>query len=195
VAGSLVDGPAAIAAIRHGEDRNLRAPIWGKMVRRSAKKIPNAAPPAAPTLPKGSERILGLAVNTLGRCIVWSLAQRTAQHGVLPGAYPVIAWLMHLQEATQTELSRLIGIEQPTMAITLRRMERNGIIKRSPDPDHGRKSLVKLTARGRRLSDVISAAAHDVQKVAFKGLTTAELDEFYRLVGLMTENLSAERHG
>jgi DNA-binding MarR family transcriptional regulator len=102
---------------------------------------------------------------------------------------------MHLQEATQTELSRLIGIEQPTMAITLRRMERNGIIKRSPDPDHGRKSLVKLTARGRRLSDVISAAAHDVQKVAFKGLTTAELDEFYRLVGLMIENLSAERHG
>ena len=163
------------------------------MAKRVSKRKPNAAP-AGPTLPKRSERILGLAVNTLGRCIVWSLAQRTAQHGVLPGAYPVIAWLMHLQEATQ-ELSRLIGIEQPTMAITLRRMERNGIIKRSPDPDHGRKSLVKLTARGRRLSDVISAAAHDVQKVAFKGLTTAELDEFYRLVGLMTENLSAERHG
>jgi DNA-binding MarR family transcriptional regulator len=102
---------------------------------------------------------------------------------------------MHFQEATQTELSRLIGIEQPTMAITLRRMERDGIIERSPDPEHGRKSLVKLTAHGRRLSDVIAAAAHDVQKVAFKGLTTAELDEFYRLVGLMTENLSAERHG
>jgi hypothetical protein len=31
--------------------------------------------------------------------------------------------------------------------------------------------------------------------VASKGLTTAELDEFYRLVDLMTENLSAERHG
>jgi hypothetical protein len=42
---------------------------------------------------------------------------------------------------------------------------------------------------------VIAAAAHDVQKVASKGLTTAELDEFYRLVDLMTENLSAERHG
>jgi len=102
---------------------------------------------------------------------------------------------MHLQEATQTELSRLIGIEQPTMAITLRRMERDGIIERSPDPNHGRKSLVKLTARGRRLTDVISAAARDVQKVASEGLTTAELEEFYRLVDLMTENLSAERRG
>jgi len=164
------------------------------MAKRVSKKKPNAVP-AGPTLPKRSERILGLAVNTLGRCIVWSLAQRTVQHGVLPGAYPVIAWLMHFQEATQAELSRLIGIEQPTMAITLRRMERDGIIERSPDPNHGRKSLVKLTARGRRLTDVISAAARDVQKVASEGLTTAELEEFYRLVDLMTENLSAERRG
>ena len=103
------------------------------MAKRVSKKKPNAAP-AGPTLPKRSERMLGLAVNTLGRCIVRSLAQRTVKHGVLPGAYPVIAWLMHFQEATQTELSRLIGIEQPTMAITLRRMERDGIIERSPDP-------------------------------------------------------------
>ena len=146
-----------------------------------------------PTLPEGSERILGLAVNTLGRRIVWSLAQRTARHGVLPGAYPVIAWLMHLNEATQTELSKLISVEQPTMAVTLRRMERDGIIQRSPAPDHGRKSVVKLTARGRNLSAIISAAAHDVQSVAGKGLSSAELDEFYRLASLMAENLDTKR--
>jgi DNA-binding MarR family transcriptional regulator len=146
-----------------------------------------------PTLPEGSERILGLAVNTLGRRIVWSLAQRTARHGVLPGAYPVIAWLMHLNEATQAELSKLISIEQPTMAVTLRRMERDGIIQRSPAPDHGRKSVVKLTARGRKLSAIISAAAHDVQSVAGKGLSNAELDEFYRLARLMAENLDTKR--
>jgi len=57
-----------------------------------------ALPADEPRLPAGSERILGLTVNTLGRNIVWSLAQRTARHGVLPGAYPVIAWLMHLYE-------------------------------------------------------------------------------------------------
>ena len=158
--------------------------------RSSTKKSPATSDP---TLPEGSERILGLAVNTLGRRIVWSLAQRTARHGVLPGAYPVIAWLMHLNEATQTELSKLIGIEQPTMVVTLRRMERDGIIQRTPAPDHGRKSVVKLTARGRKLSAVISAAAHDVQSVAAKGLNAAELDEFYRLAGVMNENLNTKR--
>jgi DNA-binding MarR family transcriptional regulator len=158
------------------------------MAKRSSNKK-SLTPADNPTLPEGSERILGLAVNTLGRRIVWSLAQRTAQ----PGAYPVIAWLMHLNEATQTELSKLISIEQPTMAVTLRRMERDGIIQRTPAPDHGRKSVVKLTARGRKLSAVISAAAHDVQSVAAKGLSAAELDEFYRLAGLMNENLNTKR--
>src|SRR5258705_8858159 len=178
--------------------RELRVAITRSHLEEMAKRSSNKkslTPANDPTLPEGSERILGLAVNTLGRRIVWSLVQRTAQHGVLPGAYPVIAWLMHLNEATQTELSKLISIEQPTMAVTLRRMERDGIVQRTPDPDHGRKSQVKLTARGRKLSEVISAAAHDVQKIASKGLSTAELEEFYRLARLMTENLNAERRG
>src|SRR3979411_2316938 len=88
--------------------------------------------------PVARQKITGLAVNTLGRNIVWSLSKRTARHGVLPGTYPIIAWLMQLPESTQAELSRLIGIEQPTMAITLRRMERDGLIQRKPNPHHGR---------------------------------------------------------
>jgi DNA-binding MarR family transcriptional regulator len=141
------------------------------------------------------EKILGLAVNTLGRNIVWSLSKRTARHGVLPGVYPVIAWLMQLPESTQAELSRLIGIEQPTMAITLRRMERDGLIHRAPDPDHGRRSHVRLSAKGRKLSQVMRTAAHEVEKLATNGLTAAELDQFFHLAGIMIRNLNTDRYG
>jgi DNA-binding MarR family transcriptional regulator len=141
------------------------------------------------------QKILGLAVNTLGRNIVWSLSKRTARHGVLPGVYPIIAWLMQLPESTQAELSRLIGIEQPTMAITLRRMERDGLIQRKPDPDHGRRSHVTLSAKGRKLSQVMRTAAYEVEKLATDGLTVAEVDQFFRLAGIMIQNLNADRYG
>jgi MarR family transcriptional regulator for hemolysin len=118
-----------------------------------------------------------------------------ARHGVLPGVYPVIAWLMQLPESTQAELSRLIGIEQPTMAITLRRMERDGLIQRKPDPDHGRRSHVTLSARGRKLSQVMRTAAHEVEKLATDGLSAAEVDQFFRLAGIMIQNLNIERYG
>jgi MarR family transcriptional regulator, transcriptional regulator for hemolysin len=145
--------------------------------------------------PADRERILGLAVNTLGRNITWSLGQRTARHGVFPGVNPVIAWLMQLSESTQSELTRLIGIEQPTMALTLRRMERDGLIARSPDPTHGRRTTVKLTAKGRKLSELMRSAAHEVEKVATKGLTKSEVDEFFRIANTMTKNLNAQRYG
>jgi DNA-binding MarR family transcriptional regulator len=145
--------------------------------------------------PLDRQKILGLAVNTLGRNIVWSLSRRTARHGALPGTYPIIAWLMQLSDSTQGELSRLIGIEQPTMAVTLRRMERDGLTQRTPDPDHGRRSYIRLTAKGRNLSKVMRAAAHDVEKIATDGLTPAEVEQFFRLAGIMIRNLNVDRYG
>lgn len=146
-------------------------------------------------LPVDHERILGLAVNTLGRNITWSLAQRTARHGVFPGVNPVIAWLMQLSESTQSELSRLVGIEQPTMAVTLKRMERDGLISRSPDPTHGRRATVRLTPKGRKLSQLMTKAAREVEKLAMQGLSAREVDEFFRVANLMTQNLNTERYG
>src|SRR5882724_11960371 len=46
--------------------------------------------------------------------------------------------------ATQTALASLAAIEQPTMAATLTRMERDGLIHRRPDPP-GRTKLADLS--------------------------------------------------
>jgi DNA-binding MarR family transcriptional regulator len=139
------------------------------------------------------ERFLGLTVGTLARNIRWNLTQRIEKHAVYAGAYAVIAWLMQLTDSTQGELSRLIGIEQPTMAITLRRLERDGLIERTPDPNHGRRSRVRLTARGKMISQVMRVAARSLEKVATRGLSAAELNEFFRIAELMIQNLSSER--
>jgi DNA-binding MarR family transcriptional regulator len=149
----------------------------------------------ASAIPPDREHILGLAVNTLGRNIIWSLVQRTARHGALPGQYPIIAWLMQLPYSTQAELSRFVGIEQPTMAVTLRRMERDGLIIRRPDPGHARKMRIALTARGRKLSQIIRHAAFEVEAIAYTGLQKREVQEFFRLANLMTRNLNSARRG
>ncbi len=152
-----------------------------------------AAPSDIGASPRDGERILGLAVNTLNRNIIWGLGQRTAKYRVLPGQYPVIAWLMQLPHATQADLSRIVGIEQPTMAITLRRMERDELIVRRPDPKHARRTLVALTSRGKRLSKTIRRAALEVERIAYGKLSRDQVTEFFRLAGIMTTNLTAER--
>ncbi len=49
------------------------------------------------------------------------------------------------QMPTQKELARIAGVEQPSMAQLLSRMERDGLIRREPDPEDGRSSLISLT--------------------------------------------------
>jgi DNA-binding MarR family transcriptional regulator len=153
----------------------------------------NTALPRVKKKPLEPERFLGLTVSTLARNVSRSFTMRIEQHGALPGSHAVIAWLMRLPDSTQSELSRLIGVEQPTMALTLGRLERDALIERRPDPEHGRRSRVRLTARGRRISLIMAAAARDLEKVAFKNITQSELDEFFRVAELMSANLSLER--
>jgi len=54
---------------------------------------------------------------------------------------------------------------------------------------------VKLSVKGRKLSQVTRTAAHEVEKLATNGLTAAEINQFFRLAGIMIQNLNIERYG
>jgi hypothetical protein len=52
-----------------------------------------------------------------------------------------------------------------------------------------------LSPKGKKLSQVMRAAAYEVEEVAAKGLSPAEIKEFFRITGIMTRNLNTERFG
>lgn len=136
---------------------------------------------------------LGFVVSTLSRRIVWSLANKTAAHGVMPAQYPVLRCLNELKVSTQIELSRLCGIEQPSMAVTLNRMEKSGLIRRETDGNDARRKLVTLTARGDDMLKLMTAQAHTVYEQATQGLSDEEIQAFLRICARMTQNLESGR--
>ena len=75
----------------------------------------------------------------------------------------------------------LLGIEQPTMAATLARMERDGLVTRHKGEADGRVQFVRLTARARALREVAVAEASAVNERALLGLTPQERDLFLEL--------------
>jgi MarR family transcriptional regulator, transcriptional regulator for hemolysin len=75
---------------------------------------------------------------------------------------------------SQKALTAQAGIEQPTMAATLSRMERDGIIERHPDPEDGRSFLFSLTAATRRKVAAIQAVVAQMSNDALAGLTDEE---------------------
>lgn len=134
---------------------------------------------------------LGYQVNHLGRLLARALRQRIEHLGVLPGQFAQLLALYESDGLTQAELCACVQIEQPTMASTLTRMERDGLIERVPDPDDGRRSLVLLTSRARELSDELVSAAVTVNELATRGLDEHEVAAFMATLATIIDNLQA----
>jgi DNA-binding MarR family transcriptional regulator len=134
----------------------------------------------------------GHVVNYLARLFAGALYRRIGQHGVNTGQFPVLLLLWEQDGVTQASLVEKLAVEQPTMAGTLKRMERDGLIKRVADPNDGRQSHIHLTRKGRALEDALVAGAKDTNAMALAGLTAAECAQFAKLARRMIENLERD---
>ena len=135
----------------------------------------------------------GHVVNYLARLFASALYRRIGGHGVNTGQFPVLLALWEQDGVTQASLVEKLAVEQPTMAGTLKRMERDGLIKRVPDAEDARQSHIHLTRRGRALEEALVTSARETNAVALAGLSPNESGQFMRLVKRMIENL--ERDG
>jgi MarR family transcriptional regulator, transcriptional regulator for hemolysin len=99
------------------------------------------------------------------------------------GYLPVLVALTNGRTETQRDLARFARIEQPSMAQMLVRMERDGLIRRTPDPEDGRSSLISLT-------ESAEARLPDAFTVLFQGNREAldgfKNEEAAQLVALLT---------
>jgi DNA-binding MarR family transcriptional regulator len=139
------------------------------------------------------EESLGYMVNHLARQLARALHQRIAPLGVVPGQFAQLLVLYEGDGITQQELCEIVGIEQPTMANTLSRMERDGLVERRPHPSDGRKQLIHLTDKARALEDPLTEAAESVNTLATAGLSKAEGSTLMRLIAAVQANLEPRK--
>ena len=133
---------------------------------------------------------LGYQVNHLARLLAAALRERIEPLGVVPGQVAQLLTLYERDGVTQSELCDLVQVEQPTMANTLARMERDGLVERVPDPGDKRRSLVMLTPRARELQADLVAAARAVNDLATRGLDAAEAEMFLSAIDTAIANLT-----
>ncbi len=111
--------------------------------------------------------------NLAARLFARAIDERLRPLGVSSGQLPVFFALAGGGALTQTALARRAEIEQPTMAATLSRMERDGLIQRRPDPSDGRSALIVLTPAALKKVKAVEAAVHTLNAAALAGLDDA----------------------
>src|SRR5262249_20993588 len=103
------------------------------------------------------------------------LALRLRRHSVPIGQWPFLLFLWANEDLSQRDLSRLMTIEESTVANTIDRMERDGLVYRTRTPDNRRRNLLRLTERGRGLLNTLLPEAMHVVRMATQSMSKTEI--------------------
>jgi MarR family transcriptional regulator for hemolysin len=132
-------------------------------------------------------------INRASRALTRLSESKLKALGFAMGQIPVLVMLKDGSARSQTELAQFAGIEQPSMAQMLARMERDGLILRQPDPEDGRSSQIVLTAMARQRLPAAREILVEHNQRAVAGLTTEEAATLARLLGRVLSNLEGGR--
>lgn len=124
----------------------------------------------------------GYLVNHLARVFARGLAARIKPLGLTIGTFPALLELWEEDGLTQKQLVERLDIEQATMANTLARMERDGLITRLKDATDGRVQRVWLTDHARALEAPATEAALAENTAALAPLSSEEQSLFLTLM-------------
>lgn len=110
----------------------------------------------------------------LARGFSRALQSRAAKLGFSAGQFPILIELWNEEGLTQRQLLDRVDVEQATMANTLARMERDGLIERRPHPQDRRAQLIFLTDKARGLKSEALEAATEADEALFEGFRRFE---------------------
>ena len=139
-----------------------------------------------------SNNSLGFLTRIAFRSFSRALEMRTQPHGVSSGQWRFLRVLWQEDGLTQRELSRRVGMREPTTVIALKSLEKSGFVRREQSTEDRRRVHVYLTPLAKRLEKKLLPAVAEVNRIATDGLTPKEVDQLRRLLIKVGTNLAMD---
>ena len=105
------------------------------------------------------------------------------------GYLPVLVAVKEGKAQSQRDLARFARVEQPSMAQMLARMERDELVRRTPDPDDGRSSRISLTEIARARLPQACAVLFQGNREVLSDFTAEEAAQLIALLTRLITNL------
>jgi DNA-binding MarR family transcriptional regulator len=131
---------------------------------------------------------VGYALAHAARAHRADLQRRLALLGLHLGQELIVVDLHENPESTQAELVARIGVEQPTIANAISRMERSGFVERTRDESDRRLTRLRLSARGEQAVESVVAAWRDADENSTRRLSAAKRRQLVDLLHQIGES-------
>lgn len=126
------------------------------------------------------------------RGLTRGLQRRLNEYSVSFGHWSFLRILWDTDGLTQRELSERAGVMEPTTFSALAAMEKLGYIRRVPAAEGGRKVHIHLTPAGWALKEKLVPMAVEVNEVAVRSVSEADVAATRRTLLTMVRNLAED---
>ncbi|MBR2454685.1 MAG: winged helix-turn-helix transcriptional regulator [Clostridia bacterium] len=117
------------------------------------------------------------------------------ENGIYFGQPPILKYLSGNDNATQKEIADFLHISPPSVATSLKRMADSGLVVRIADKKDARRNNLRLTEKGKKLSEYADNMFLKMDEATFSDFTDEEIEILIKFLERMNKNLAdfAER--
>ncbi|MFL6164395.1 MAG: MarR family winged helix-turn-helix transcriptional regulator [Jatrophihabitantaceae bacterium] len=132
---------------------------------------------------------IGLQLARTAKAVSRAFEGALAEVGGSLASWLILLSLKSEQHGAQHQIAAAVGVEGPTLTHHLNRLEREGLVSRTRDPDNRRVQRVRLTEAGDAAFQRMVGAARAFDQRLRAGLNSQQLTAFERVLGQLRENL------
>lgn len=134
----------------------------------------------------------GFLINEISKLFHDKLRRNSEELGFKSGYRQILRFLSHEDGVTQVDIARNSHFTAPTVSVTLKKMEDEGLISRKTDKNDTRRTRVFITEKGREWESKLFTTAMDCEEILVRGFSAEEIEEFDCLLKKAKENMLAE---
>ncbi len=150
-------------------------------------------PPAFPGLPTvATGGPISYAIFQLAKTHRATAGVLLREIGLHPGQELLLMRLRDDDRRTQAELVAELGLDASTVTRMVARLERQGLIERTPSPHDGRAMIVSLTASGIERCEDVRSMWSELEQVTTHGMSSGERDTLHALLESVASRLGKQ---
>ena len=133
---------------------------------------------------------MSYAIARLHQRVFAGITERVAPYGLTALQFTTLSVLSrHGAPLSTSQLARRAFMTPQSMSEVIHALERKGLIKRNPHPNHRRTLPATLTAKGRRVLTACDAAVSEFEDAMLDGFSEADRATFRDMIKAAARNL------
>lgn len=107
---------------------------------------------------------------------------------------PILQYVKANPQCTQVELAKALAVSPASIASSIKRMQKTGLIQKEVNEKDLRQNRLSITQKGLETSEQCKAIAQSLNHKMFDGFSEQELEELENYLGRLIHNLSSNKN-